>query len=83
MTIRYRKLGYVALNVTDLERSIAELWQEMLGVESVSVTDNFFELGGQSLQAAQLATRIFKQSGHKITPRSVIFETLEQLAAQK
>ena len=68
---------------TDLERSIAELWQEMLGVESVSVTDNFFELGGQSLQAAQLATRIFKQSGHKITPRSVIFETLEQLAAQK
>ncbi|HKE48128.1 MAG TPA: amino acid adenylation domain-containing protein [Rhodanobacteraceae bacterium] len=65
---------------SELESLIAGIWREMLGVETISVTDNFFELGGQSLQAAQLVTRVFKQSGHRISPRAVIFETLEQLA---
>ena len=65
---------------SELENLIAGIWREMLGVDTISITDNFFELGGQSLQAAQLVTRVFKRTGHKIAPRAVIFETLEQLA---
>ena len=65
---------------TAIEHTIAEVWRTLLGVKRIAVGDNFFELGGDSLQAAQMAARVMKQSGHKIAPRAVIFETLEQLA---
>ncbi|HKU44451.1 MAG TPA: beta-ketoacyl synthase N-terminal-like domain-containing protein [Polyangiales bacterium] len=45
---------YVAPD-SDLEREIAEIWQELLCIESVGVQDNFFELGGDSLMAMRLA----------------------------
>lgn len=34
---------------SEIERAIAEIWQNTLQVERVSLTDNFFDLGGQSL----------------------------------
>ena len=37
--------GYVTAK-TPLEREIAGVWQDILGVEPVGVYDNFFELGG-------------------------------------
>ena len=66
---------------TDREREIAALWQEMLEITDISVTDNFFELGGQSLQVAKMSALLRKMHGYRISPRAVIFETLEQLAA--
>ncbi len=66
---------------TESERQMAEIWRELLGIDSISVTDNFFELGGQSLQAAQMVARVQKRCGHKLSPRAVVFESLEQLAA--
>src|SRR6185369_14292342 len=33
----------------DIERQIAEIWQEVLGLARVGVEDNFFDLGGHSL----------------------------------
>jgi acyl transferase domain-containing protein/acyl carrier protein len=42
-----------------LESSIAEMWQQALGVGDVGVFDNFFnELGGSSLLATQLTARL-------------------------
>ena len=39
---------------TELERSLAEIWQRLLGIERVGIDDNFFELGGHSLLAVAL-----------------------------
>jgi phthiocerol/phenolphthiocerol synthesis type-I polyketide synthase E len=42
------------------ERTIAEIWQKILGVEKVGVLDNFFDLGGDSLLAIQTAAELRK-----------------------
>ncbi|GMU10231.1 type I polyketide synthase [Corallococcus caeni] len=42
----------------ELEQTIADLWQTLLGLDRVGIHDNFFELGGHSLLATQLTTRL-------------------------
>ncbi len=43
-----------------LERSIAEVWREVLGVEQVGVEDNFFDRGGHSLLLIRVHSRLQK-----------------------
>jgi acyl-CoA synthetase (AMP-forming)/AMP-acid ligase II/acyl carrier protein len=44
----------------ETEEKLAEIWQEILGIEKIGITDNFFELGGHSLKATRLIAEIFK-----------------------
>ncbi|QSQ18951.1 SDR family oxidoreductase [Pyxidicoccus parkwayensis] len=66
----------------DVERKLAELWQQLLGVPRVGLKDNFFDLGGHSLIAVRLFARIKKLLGADLT-LATLFEapTLEQCAA--
>ena len=48
---------YVAPRNDD-ERTIAEIWQQLLGLELVGVHDDFFSLGGQSLLATKVVGRL-------------------------
>ncbi|MCC3325694.1 amino acid adenylation domain-containing protein [Gordonia bronchialis] len=48
----------VVAPATDLERRVADVFAEVLGVEQVSVTASFFDLGGNSLSAMRLAARV-------------------------
>ncbi len=45
---------------TGLERSIAEIWREVLSVEQVGVEDNFFDRGGHSLLLIRVHSRLQK-----------------------
>ena len=67
--------------ITELEKQLAHIWAETLGLVAVSVTDNFFELGGHSLIAIQLMSRVRKEIGRKL-PISVLFQypTVQKLA---
>jgi amino acid adenylation domain-containing protein len=42
----------------ELERAIATIWENVLGLQGVGVNDDLFELGGHSLIATQIATRL-------------------------
>ncbi|MFF5242816.1 amino acid adenylation domain-containing protein [Streptosporangium sp. NPDC000095] len=45
---------------TPVERAIADIWRELLDVESVGADGDFFELGGHSLVAIQAVARMRK-----------------------
>ncbi|HZI16342.1 MAG TPA: amino acid adenylation domain-containing protein, partial [Myxococcus sp.] len=74
--------GFIAPR-TEVERALAEIWREVLGLARVGARDNFFELGGHSLLATQVASRIRQRFGVDF-PLRVLFEapTLEQVAAR-
>lgn len=41
-----------------VEKQLAQIWMQVLGVEPVGIYDNFFDLGGHSLLTVELLTRI-------------------------
>jgi acyl-coenzyme A synthetase/AMP-(fatty) acid ligase len=43
---------------TEIEREVAEVWREILGLERVGVNDNFFDLGGDSLRLLRLQQKL-------------------------
>ena len=43
---------------TEVEQTIAHIWQQMLHVEKVGIYDNFFDLGGHSLLLVQIHAKL-------------------------
>lgn len=68
---------------TDIERTLAGFWQDLLGVGDVGVEDSFFDLGGHSLIAVRLFAMV-KRAWAVDFPISVLFEapTIRKIAAQ-
>lgn len=66
----------------EMERAIATLWQELLGVDAVGVHDNFFDIGGHSLLSVRFISRLDKKVGVRLLHEHVVVNTLEQLAGK-
>lgn len=64
-----------------LEQLIAGIWQNLLQVHWIGANDNFFELGGHSLLSLRAVMAIEHQTGYRIQPRVLFFQSLRQVAA--
>ncbi|MEM1173097.1 MAG: SDR family NAD(P)-dependent oxidoreductase, partial [Cyanobacteria bacterium P01_H01_bin.35] len=72
-------IEYVA-PTNKVEETIANIWQEILGIESIGIHDNFFELGGNSINAIQIAAKA-NQLGLKLTIQKFFeYQTIAELA---
>jgi thioesterase domain-containing protein/acyl carrier protein len=58
----------------EVERRIAEIWSEVLGVERVGIHDDFFTVGGNSLLSTQAVSRIRKAFGVELPLRELFQE---------
>ena len=56
-----------------IELRIAEIWKEILKVDTVGIHDNFFNLGGHSLLATQLILRV-REAFHLNIPLSMVLD---------
>jgi len=64
-----------------LERTLAGIWADILGIDPPGIHDNFFDLGGHSLVALRMLERIRSMLGHDV-PLVTLMETptIEHLA---
>ncbi len=65
----------------EIEKNIAKIGEDLLGIDQMGIYDNFFELGGHSLLATQFISRI-KESFNKEISLRALFEkpTIAELA---
>jgi non-ribosomal peptide synthase protein (TIGR01720 family) len=65
----------------EVEQTLADIWQELIGVEQVGIHDNFVELGGDSLLGVQVVARA-NEAGLCFTPQQFFqHQTIAELAA--
>jgi aryl carrier-like protein len=70
----------IVLPQTPIEQQLVEIWQQVLGLPSVSVQDNFFEIGGDSILAIQVIAQA-RQVGINFLPKQLFqAQTIAELA---
>ena len=63
------------------EMIVTKVFEQILGIEKVSVIDSFFDLGGSSLKAALLCNELEKATGVRLSLRDIfVLSTPEQIA---
>ena len=64
------------------EKSLVQIWEEVLNVRPIGIQDNFFDLGGHSLSATRVVSRVIKQFQLEI-PLPLLFHspTIADMAA--
>lgn len=50
----------------ETEERLAQIWQDILGVEKIGIKENFFESGGHSLKAMKLLARVHREFNTKL-----------------
>jgi len=65
---------------TPMERRIAEIWKNLLGVQQICLSHTFFDVGGHSLLALRMRESLIRQCGVEVTFRDILYQTLAQLS---
>jgi amino acid adenylation domain-containing protein len=63
----------VNLPQTEIEKQLAAIWCELLGMEAIDTKDDFFAVGGHSLMATQLMARV-RQAFEVDVPLGVLLQ---------
>jgi acyl carrier protein len=58
----------------ELERLVAEVWSEALGVHPIGAHDDFFAIGGHSLQAARIVAQLKQRLDRDVPLRDMFAE---------
>lgn len=67
---------------TEMERRLADIWTDVLGVDDVGVHDNFFDIGGNSLSAIRLFSAVRSMTGERLQlPELFAAPSIAELAA--
>ncbi|MCP4660714.1 MAG: amino acid adenylation domain-containing protein, partial [bacterium] len=76
------KTSYVAPR-NQLERQIAAIWEDLMGIAEVGIHDDFLELGGHSLLSMQIHSRLQDALGVNL-PLPAVFEaqTIADMASR-
>ncbi|WP_328341930.1 type I polyketide synthase [Micromonospora sp. NBC_00421] len=70
-----------ALPRSELERRIAAIWREELGLDDVGVRDSFFDLGGVSAQLITVRRRLTTELGLRVGATDLVeYPTIRALA---
>jgi len=64
--------AYVAPG-SEIEKLVADIWEEVLGIERIGAFDHFFELGGHSLKAMTILSRVHQACQVEV-PLRALFE---------
>ncbi|BCG64395.1 MAG: fengycin family lipopeptide synthetase D [Methyloprofundus sp.] len=68
------------LPTSQLEKTLASIWQQLLKVDSIHMHDNFFGLGGDSLLLVSMATTVNQTLNIKLAMQSYfLYQTLAEL----
>ncbi len=64
-----------------VERALAALWCELLGLEEIGIGDDFFALGGQSFTAIRMLARVAERFGRHVPLAELLHgRTIEHVA---
>lgn len=67
---------------TGIEKDIARIWEDVLGICDLSITDNFFDLGGDSLSAVIMMAKIQNKFKQELSISSLLGEgSIESIAS--
>jgi acyl carrier protein len=79
--LRHQRAARYVAPETELQKQLAAIWFDVLGIDKIGVHDNFFELGGHSLMVTRVVALI-RQSLHIELPLRLLFSepTIKTLA---
>ena len=72
----------VTTALTESEKIIGAIWEDVLNIKEIDLQSDFFELGGHSLLAVKIMSRIEKQTGNRLPLASLLeHPTISKLAS--
>jgi len=66
----HQNSGDVVAPEDRIQKTIVDIWKEVLNRSPVSITDNYFNIGGDSIQSIQIISKM-NASGYSVTVRDI------------